>query len=579
VLALFLLGLSGGAAIASPLTARARDPLGALAAVFAACAATVLLALLAIDDLPDFYAALVARAGADLDAGTGHAVRAAVASVVLPTALLLGAVMPLAIRAYAASLRAIGSDVGRAYAANTLGAIVGSFAGGFVLLPWLGLEPGLRACGAGFVVASGALALRGRSPRLRVGAGIAAVALAAGLFIAPSWRATLGFGGFRYVAMPEAERSRLYEGERLYHRDGVSSTVTVLRDRELVLLNNGKGDASSVTDRPTQILLGLLPIVLHEGSDLRVLVIGYGSGMTVGAAAQSSDVARIDTVELEPAVYEAADRFFSAVNHRPERDPRVRRFVGDGRNFLAALPHRYDVIVSEPPNPWVSGVASLFSREFYALALERLRPGGIFCQWVQEYDTRPATLKIAYRTFLERFPHATAFQTSFADTVLIGRAAPAPLDLSSIEARFADEQVASELRRAGVRSSWDLLARVQLAPAEAARFVGEGPINTDDRAELERAAQRDFLAALDPDVKRGMFEEVLRGFSQYGRIELEIGSGREAGERAAAFAHALVRAGRLERAEEWIERARADAPDAAASAGAELLRARQSAPR
>src|SRR5690606_4228216 len=129
-----------------------------------------------------------------------------------------------------------------------------------------------------------------------------------------------------------------------------------------------------------------------------VFVVGYGSGITVGAIAQAPSVERIDVVELEPAVYTAADRFFGAYNHRPEADPRVRRLVGDGRNVLLAGDRRYDVIVSEPSNPWIAGVASLFTREFYALASEHLADGGVFCQWAQLYELGPRNVKTIYRT-------------------------------------------------------------------------------------------------------------------------------------------------------------------------------------
>src|SRR5690606_6512065 len=162
-------------------------------------------------------------------------------------------------------------------------------------------------------------------------------------------------------------------GEAVYYGDGVSTTVAVERAGESwVLKNNGKVEASDRHDMPTQILVGLVPVLLHGGDAQSVFVIGYGSGVTVGAIAQSPQVDRIDVVELEPSVYEAADRYFGHVNHRPELDPRVRRHVGDGRSFLLAGDRRYDVIVSEPSNPWIAGVASLFSREFYQFAKEHL---------------------------------------------------------------------------------------------------------------------------------------------------------------------------------------------------------------
>jgi spermidine synthase len=183
----------------------------------------------------------------------------------------------------------------------------------------------------------------------------------------------------------------VYAADVLYYRDGQATTVTIERHGDKIALkNNGKVEASSSFDMPTQILVGLVPVVLHDGDHQAVAVVGYGSGVTVGAIAEAPEVDRVDVVELEPAVYEAADHFFGPHNHHPEANPKVHRHVGDGRNFLTARPARYDVIVSEPSNPWIAGVAGLFTREFYAFAKGRLAPGGVFCQWSSTSSGRAA---------------------------------------------------------------------------------------------------------------------------------------------------------------------------------------------
>src|SRR5262249_6514236 len=136
------------------------------------------------------------------------------------------------------------------------------------------------------------------------------------------------------------------------------------------LKNNGKVDASNGDDMPTQIMVGLMPFFFTHAPEPTVLVVGYGSGVTAGATTQTA-ARTIDVVELEPAVVEAA-RLFADVNHEPDRNPRVRLHTGDGRNFLAQSRDRYDVIISEPSNPWITGVSNLFTREYFALARKRL---------------------------------------------------------------------------------------------------------------------------------------------------------------------------------------------------------------
>src|SRR5207245_1024565 len=178
----------------------------------------------------------------------------------------------------------------------------------------------------------------------------------------------------------------------LYYRDGIATTVSVERwDKTIALKNNGKVDASNDADMPTQIMVGLTPFFFTRAPAPTVAVVGYGSGVTVGAVTQAN-TGPIDVVELEPAVVEAS-HFFDHVNHAPTRDPRVRLHIGDGRNFLFQSPDRFDVIISEPSNPWITGVSNLFTAEYWHMAHGRLAPGGVFCQWAQLYEMSPLHIK------------------------------------------------------------------------------------------------------------------------------------------------------------------------------------------
>ena len=180
---------------------------------------------------------------------------------------------------------------------------------------------------------------------------------------------------------------------------------------------NGKVEASTVGDMPTQVLLGQIPMLL-SGSREDVLVIGLGSGITVGSVS-THPARRITVAELEPAVVEAS-RLFAHVNFHVLKDPRVQVITYDARNYLLVTPAKYDVIISEPSNPWMAGVSNLFTREFFLLGSRRLKPAGIFCQWLQLYKISPENLKSILATFHQVYPNLLVFEVENYDLIILG---------------------------------------------------------------------------------------------------------------------------------------------------------------
>jgi spermidine synthase len=570
VLVAFLIGLAVGAWLIARRAATSRAPLRALGRLFVAIAASVMLTHQLADQLPAILVALLGTG--TLSVGSALALHALIAALfILPTALGLGAVMPLVVRVYAGEFERVGGDVGRAYAANTVGAIVGSFAGGFVILPVVGLEPGIRLAAAAEGALGALLIARAGSRR---GALVAGTALALAVLALPGWnKSRLTAGVFRYqVAKRYLDAGELFDRPIIFYEDGIATTVTVEQGRGPILKNNGKVEASTVHDMPTQILVGLMPVLLHGGDGQSVFVIGYGSGITVGAIAQSPQPARIDAVELEPAVYRAADRFFGAYNHRPEADRRVRRKVGDGRNALLAGDRVYDVIVSEPSNPWIAGVASLFTREFYAFAKQHLAADGVFCQWAQLYELGPHAVKTIYRTFAEAFPYVYAFATAehSSDTLLVGSRRPLAFDLAALDRRFTDSGLAAELRRAQIDRPEQLIANFLLGPDEIGAFTAGADVNTDDNALLEYAAPRDLL-----DEARERIPMATLIFSDtwpYGRLAPLLAPA-PAADRWLVLARDLLATGRRREAELAVAQARErGATDAAVARLAALVR-------
>jgi spermidine synthase len=254
-----------------------------------------------------------------------------------------------------------------------------------------------------------------------------------------------------------------------------------------VLKANGKPEASTAGDMPTQVLIGSLPLLVREKTD-DVLVIGLGSGITLGSVEQFP-VKRVTCVELEPAMIEAS-RHFEKYNHRPLEDPRLKMVANDGRNFIYTTSEKFDVIVSEPSNPWLTGVANLFTLEYFKRGAECLKEDGLFSQWLQIYEMSPEDVKTLVATFRLAFPHVYLFRGAEGDLMLLGSKKERRLDLTVIDSHLRDEKVAADLRRIDTSSVPDLLSRFYMGPKEVDLFCRGAEINTDDNALIEFSAPR-----------------------------------------------------------------------------------------
>ncbi|MDW8284006.1 MAG: hypothetical protein RMK29_20065 [Myxococcales bacterium] len=571
ILLAFLIGLSGGAALATRLLPRLQQPVLALGLCHLLTLVLALVSHLTIDKLPALFLALL-RGGTFSPDGLIFIQFLLAALAILPTTTAMGGVMPLTMRLYTASPTGAGRDVGTAYALNTIGAIVGSVAAGFLVLPALGVERGLLGCMVLTLSLGVVLLLCSERPRLGLVLGAAATtgtALFVGL--APRWSLEhFSAGLFRLsIASDIIQHEKWPVPQLLYYHDGIATTVSVERwQTSLALKNNGKVDASNSDDMPTQIMVGLMPLLLHPRALDRpptVAVIGYGSGVTAGAITQFP-IARADVVELEPAVVEAGDRFFGSYNHHASKDPRVRIVIEDGRNFLARPGPAYDVIVSEPSNPWITGVSSLFTVDYWRLARERLADDGVFCQWAQLYEMSQRNIKTLLRSFSAVFPYAYAFSAEdlSSDVILVASKRPLPLDLARLERNFSPQhpRLRAELERAGVRGAEDLLGYLLLVPDELAAFAAGAPINTDDNAIIEFAAPRDLLSYLhhDPYVEQlygaqwpyGRFERYLAG---HGSPFIPPGQRGSRADSYGRLAYALLAHGKLAAAQRLLRRA------------------------
>lgn len=511
MLTTFLIGLAAGAAVVARLADRLRGrfAIEGMIALLTGTAVAAFGTLLLFPELPYQFA----RIYHDIRGSTSwiFALQFGMAfCVMLPPTLLLGGIFPLAIRCCAPHLEGLGRSVGVVYSSNTVGTILGSFISGFFLIPVLGIQNSLLAAIvvdlalAAVLVAGATGALReitGWSIGRRLAATGLLAALAAGLCVgAPAWNTlVMNSGVYQYADdMEEADLTRegfdrfmIEDVDLKFYKEGMTTSVMVVQEKSTgvyLLAVNGKIDASSEGDLPTQILSGHIPLLL-AANPRDVLVIGFASGITVGAAAQHP-VDSITAVEIEPAILEAS-RFFDPFNHRPLEDPRVRAVRNDGRNFLLVNEQPYDVIISEPSNPWMTVAANLFTREFFELGRARLKPGGVFGQWLQLYGMSPADLQSLANTFRSVFPNVLVFNTiEDADIFLVGSEEPLTIDMEALERRMSELSVRVDLMRLRVESPQDLISYLVFGTDEIDRFTQGAGLNTDDNALIEFRAPK-----------------------------------------------------------------------------------------
>lgn len=545
---------------------------------------------------------------------------------VLPAALGMGAMFPITLRVWTAGGANIGRDVSVVYTGNTLGSIVGAWLPGFILMPMFGMQGTMHiGIALNLLLALTVLLSMGAKPDSPkpdaeleeepslTGETVAVYLLAplipaliALLYVASinpdsflRWNLSkMTLGAFRLsLARDVLDEEAWGEPDLVYYRDGLSTTVSVERwGRHYALKNNGKVDASNGDDMPTQIMVAGFPLLMHSkgATGLDVAVIGFGSGVSVGTVLQFP-VKSVDVIELERSIPEAS-KFFADVNHlKYTRStfpfiemPRLTVINDDGRNYLAATNKTYDVIVSEPSNPWLTGVSDLFTTDHFRITKRTLRPNGIYCQWVQLYEMSPENVKTIYRTFASQFKHVVVFSAEdlSSDTVLLGSDSPLPLDHSRITRAFGHPGVSTELERAFIHTPFDVFARILLAsrsevlsytqfesrskkgvwqenlaangsapcsPANCKRWPA--PLNTDDNALIEFGAPRDLIGF---QRYNGYLDTIYAAEWPYGKLvtyATGFGRGETGATNFAEQAMALMAHGRKSEAANLIEHA------------------------
>ena len=497
------------------------------------------------------------------------------ALVMLVPTVLLGMTFPLVARLFTQSLYRVGSGVGSSYAANTVGAVLGAFAGGFILIPNIGVQNAIV-----FAVVMNLLIgclLVWADPRMsmvpRLALGLVVLVLAVLIpFRVPRWDHHVLTSGVtiyhdRYEGLP-TNSLRLEEMKRddvLFYREGLTTTVSVHRipgSEYIYFKSNGKIDGS-YGDALSQLMTSYIPMLLHPTAE-RALTIGLGSGMSAKALATFDTLKEIEVIEIEPTMIEASkffDRafvkmdklppgvsipdedgksrvwydtskkllFYKGVMKEEERsrlmklsedrdyrgaidtlhrrarnsrhssvleDKRVRVIPTDGRNYILATPKYYDVITAEPSNPWIAGIANLYTREFYQVIKSKIKDDGIFAQWFHNYSMSPDDFRMVFRTFVEAFPYVSLWSMKESDFLLIGSKQEHPFDYAAVKKIYDNNwMLRSDLDYLGLSDVYAVQGFYRMGKENLLNFSKGADINTDDGAQLEFSAPKSLRRA------------------------------------------------------------------------------------
>lgn len=413
---------------------------------------------------------------------------------ILPPALLWGASFPLALAAAAGPGEESSSLVGRVYAANTAGAIVGALAFSLRVIPLVGTKGaeqilvGLAAFGA--LVVLGPLALRSK-----------------GVFSTVGVAAAMGLALFTALKIPAVPPELIAYGRRiminlnrsqiLYTGEGINSSIAISRwdDGAIQFHVSGKVEASTESyDMRLQRLLGHMPALFHPNPK-SVLIVGFGAGVTAGSFVPHPTIQRIVICEMEPLIPPTATKYFGRENYDVKDDRRTQIYYDDARHFVLTTPEKFDIITSDPIHPWVKGSATLYSKEYFEMVKAHLNPGGVVTQWVPLYESDEETVKSEIATFFDVFPGGSIWANELSgggyDVFLLGQATPAPVNVDQIQAKLSSPEYAAVLqsiREVGFGNATSLLSVYAGQQTDLKPWLQGAEINRDWNLRLQYLA-------------------------------------------------------------------------------------------
>lgn len=509
-LAIFLIGLSAGSFFCVRLLGRKNVHFSTLGFVEFCIAATALAAVPLFEKLPLLLLRLLQGLGDSFSLYLTAQLLLSGMVMASPT-VLLGMTFPLGVRLYNGNPHATGRRVGLSYAAQTAGAMMAALATASLLIPYLGIQNSLVFAGLCNLCIACALLVSERRmtlfSSLLWGGAIAALMIIV-LSRMPPWDLHLLTSGVSiygrdYGEMPNdsLRRELMRQDDILYYRESPRATISVHRDfpqgeeerERRYFRSNGRIHGSSHDNRVAQLLTGYLPLFFNPGAT-RAAVIGLNTGMTARAIA-AFPLQRIDVLETEPAMLDAA-RFFDQSNGKVLEDRRVRLISSGARKHFSGAGESYDLIVSETAGSGTSFIGNRYTQEFYQLVKTKLSPRGVFTQYIDHYSMPPKDLRSVLRTFAEAFPHASLWQLSKNEFLLLGSVDAFRFDYPRLQAFFADhEGFRKDLKSLGLPDVYAVLGFHRMGRKEILAFTEGAGVYTDGGAQLAYSLPRNLQRA------------------------------------------------------------------------------------
>lgn len=512
MLAVFLLGIGLGSLLIAPLLDRIKSLFSVLALIVAGIGVYTLWSMYRFDQGPEYLLNYLVEHKFTWVSMNWARLHIALSHLAVP-ALLFGAAFTVATRLVRHESNSSSRTVGFVYALNTCGAVAGSFAGGFLLLPVFGMEMSmLFIAGLMMCVGFGSVLFGGRVLLLRVVSGSLLVAiLLYAAFFPPVWNKSMlsagaYFGPFNFVRDGKMVLREMIMGDRLLHyHEALSSTVSVhVGDDELkYFCVDGKTEADqSPRSMVLQRMIGHLPMLFHPQAK-KAVNIGLGAGVSFGALS-SHPLEHLEVVEIEPAVQHAT-RVWGELNHDVLDNPRAIITINDGRNHLFSTTNRYDVITADPFEPVMAGAAHLYTVDYFKLARKKLNENGIMGQFLPLYEMSLEDYLIIARSFVEVFPNSALFFTGF-DTILIGFTGDAKMDPDVLRRNYSYPPVQKSLSDIGFTSPEMILGMFVVDFNQNADLISSGRVNSDNYPIIEFSTPKSVLRYVTDENQKALLD-------------------------------------------------------------------------
>lgn len=425
------------------------------------------------------------------------------ALILLPT-MFMGMSLPLAAEIVSRSNKKIGASVGRIFSVNTLGTVGGVIITGLIFLPFFGIKSSFEIGIALNLFAALILILFFRSFQtwLKLALSIIIVfGFAIYVYASPEWNKHVVMSGVFKSFGVEPPKSfhdflnRFSNEDIIFYKEGATANVAVAQLKsdhsKKRLIINGKPDASTYIDMPTQVLLAQIPMLLHP-NPRKVFVVGFGSGTTIGSVL-THPVEKVVCAEISGEVIEAA-KYFGKENYNCVADPRLRLVNEDALTLLKLSKEKYDVIISEPSNPWIAGIGNLFSKEYFRNCSDKLSDDGIMVQWFHLYEADDDVVRLVLNTFSSVFPYCQLWNSVANDIILIGSKKEITLNIELLKNKFDSPRISADLDRIGIYNPFTFLSCQSYSPAGFSQLVARQPINSEVKPLLEFLAPKAFYA-------------------------------------------------------------------------------------